>query len=127
MAYNPISGNNLTLSLAATAYTFGEWTYTIDGGIKKYFAAGSFFQRTLPGGVAGKITAKGTYDAGNMALAVGTVYAVILGIDSVLTLTFTCSARLASVEYHNVIESGGTGMSCTIELDTDGSFTLTNT
>lgn len=122
MPDNFIGGNDMYVKLGATPYSFAEWTFTVDGGNKKFYAAGSAAQRTLAGGYAGTIASKGNYNSGNMPLQVGVVYVFHLGIET--GDEFTLSARLATVEYHNAVEAGGTGATCSITADSDGDFDI---
>jgi hypothetical protein len=119
---NFISGNDMYVKLGSTEYSFGAWTFTVDGGNKKFFAAGSAFQRTLPGGIAGTVEADGPYNSGNMPLQVGVVYEFHLGLET--GDEFIVDARLGNVKYGNKIDAGGQPASCSISADSDGEFNI---
>jgi hypothetical protein len=123
---NFISGNEGYVKLGATAYTFGEWQFPVEGGTRKFFAFGSDFQKTLPGGKSAQVTVKGPYNAGNMALVVGDVYEMHLGWAAGVELVV--SARLDKVDFGNKIGQGGEPggqISCTFE--SEGAFGISFT
>ena len=120
MAY--ISGNDGYVKLGALSYSFRNWRLTVDPGLKKFFAFGSAFQRTLPGGFAATLTAEGPYDAGNTPLVPGTVYEFHLGF--AVGVEFVCNARLGPVEYGTEIAPGGDPATVNITADSDGTFSI---
>lgn len=125
MPDNYISGNDGYVKLGTTEYNFGNWKCSIDPGNKKFFAFGSRFQRTLPGGVAGTITAEGPYNAGNMPLTPGVVYEFHLGYESGLEIVV--SARLGPIDFSNAIGAGGDPGQVSITADSEGEFTIVYT
>jgi hypothetical protein len=118
---NFISGQDMYVQLGSTQYAFSNWTFTIDPGNKKFFAAGSAFQRTLPGGIAGTIEADGPYDSGNMPLQAGQIYEFHLGLET--GDEFVVSARLGPVKYKNQV-AGSDPANCSITADSDGEFDI---
>ena len=125
MPDNFISGNDGYTKLGAVAYNFGKWTFPIDGGVKKFFAFGSAFQRTSAGGISGQVTLEGPYNQGNMPLVLHTVYELHLGW--AVGVEIVVNARLANIEYSNEVSAGGEpgGVSCVFE--SDGAFTVSFT
>lgn len=123
MADNFISGNDGYVKLDANEYAFGEWEFPIDGGTKRFFAFGSDFQRTLPGGKAAQISMKGAYNQGNMPLVVGVVYDLHLGWE--VGVELSVSARVDKITYSNKVSAGGEpGGQCTVQFESDGPFTV---
>lgn len=120
-----ISGNDGYVKLGATSYSFNNWKLTVDPGNKKFFAFGSRFQRTLPGGVAGTISASGPYNSGSTALAPGTVYEFHLGWEAGVEIVV--SARLGPVDFTNAVQPGGEPGTVGITADSEGTFTISFT
>lgn len=122
MPDNFISGNTGYVALGALSYSFGAWKLTVDPGTKKFFAFGSAFQRTLPGGFAATISCDGPYNAGNMPLTPGAVYEFHLGW--ALGLEFVCNARLGPIDYSNKIQPNGDPGTVGITADSEGAFSI---
>ena len=126
MADNFISGVQGSFLVDDIAMNFKNWKFPIDGGTRKFFAFGSGFQRTLPGGISAEITAEGAYNQGNMPLALGALGDLVLGWDDNVNLTVT--ARLSNIEYSNEIGQGGEpGGQCKVTFASDGEFEITFT
>lgn len=126
MPDNFISGNDSYVKLGALAYNFGEWKLPIDGGVKKFFAFGSKFQRTLPGGIAAAPVVSGPYNAGNMPLALHAVYELHLGFAAGVELVV--NARVSNIEFGSKIEAGGEpGGQCSVTFESEGDFGITFT
>lgn len=117
-----ISGNSSYFRLGAVSYSFNGWRLNVDPGLKKFFAFGSAFQRTLPGGFAASISADGPYNAGNMPLTPGVVYEAHLGFDT--GIEFVVSARLGPVDYTNKIQAGGDPATISVTLESEGAFSI---
>lgn len=120
MPDNFISGNEAYTKLGATSYTFNRWTLPIEGGVKKFFAFGSKFQRTTPGGISTQIVLEGPYNRGNMPLVLHAVYDVHLGFEAGVEMVV--SARLANIEYGVAISQGGDPAGCKCTFESDGDF-----
>lgn len=107
-------------------YAFKKWAFPVKGGTKVFFAFGSDFQRTLPGGKGAQITLDGAYNQGNMPLVIGQVYPLHLGWDVMTELEVT--ARLADVNYSAEIGAGGEpGGQCQAVFESDGPFEVSFT
>ncbi len=123
MADNFISGNDGFAKLGTDAYNFNKWALPIEGGTKKFFAFGSDFQRTLPGGKSAQVSMEGAYNQSNMPLTIGTVYALHLGW--AVGIELALSARCSNIEYSNAIGQGGEpGGQCKVTFDSEGTFTI---
>ncbi|AWM40309.1 hypothetical protein GobsT_12220 [Gemmata obscuriglobus] len=122
MPDNFISGNNSYVKLGAVAFSFNKWRLPLDGGVKKFFAFGHNFQRTLPGGVAGAPVCEGPYNAGNMPLALGALVVLHLGFAAGVELAV--NARVSTIEYSSEISAGGDPAQCSVGFETDGEFTI---
>lgn len=125
MANDFISGNDSYVKLGVVAYQFNKWRLPIDGGTKKFFAFGSSFQRTLPGGKSAQPQVSGPYDAGNMPLAVGVVYELHLGW--AVGLELVVSARVSNIDYSSEVSAGGEPGQCSVTFESEGSFTVSFT
>ncbi len=125
MPDNFISGNEIYIKLGAVSYSFSKWRLPIDGGVKKFFAAGHNFQRTLPGGIAGQPQVSGPYNQGNMPLVVNVVYELHLGWAAGIELVI--SGRVANIEYSNEVSAGGEPGQCSVTFESDGIFTVSFT
>ena len=123
MPDNYISGIDSYVKLGALPYSFKNWNFPVDGGVKKFFAFGSNFQRTLPGGISAEITMKGAYNQGNMPLVVGNVYEVHLGFAAGIEIVV--NARLANVSFESEISAGGEpGGQCSCTFASEGAFAV---
>lgn len=122
MPDNFISGNASYVKLGVLEYSFNKWRLPIDGGVKKFFAFGHNFQRTLPGGVAGQPQVSGPYNAGNMPLTINALYELHLGWAVGVELVVT--ARCANIEYGSEINAGGDPGQCSVTFESDGPFTV---
>ena len=123
MPDNFISGNESYVKLGAVSYQFGKWKIPIDGGTKTFFAFGSNFQRTLPGGIKGQPSVEGAYDQGNMPLTVGALYELHLGWTTGVELVV--NARLSTVEFGSEIGAGGEpGGKVTAGFESHGPFSV---
>lgn len=123
MPDNFISGNEGFTKLGSVEYSFKKWAFPIKGGTKVFFAFGSDFQRTLPGGKGAQITMEGAYNQGNMPLTIGTVYALHLGW--AVGIELTVSARCSDINYSNEIGQGGEpGGQCSVTFESEGPFTV---
>lgn len=123
MADNYISGNEGYILLGAQPYGWKKWGFAVKGGTKVFFAFGSDFQRTLPGGKGAQITCEGAHDQGNMPLAVGTVYELHLGWAAGVELVV--NARLADPSFSNEIGSGGEpGGQSSVMFESEGPFSV---
>ena len=124
MADNFISGNDGAVTLGSTEYSFKKWTIPIEGGTRRFFAFGSDFQRTLPGGKSAQVVLEGAYNQGNMPLTIGAVVTVTLVWTTLISIGL--SARISNIEFSNEIGQGGEpGGQCKVTLDSEGSFTIT--
>lgn len=125
MPDNFISGNEAYVKLGVAAYSFNKWRIPIDGGVKKFFAFGSNFQLTLPGGIGAQIVVEGPYNQGNMPLVLNNLYAVHLGWMAGVEILVT--ARLAKIEYNNQLSSGGEPGGATCTFESHGAFAVSFT
>lgn len=125
MPDNYISGNESYVQLGAVTYNFSKWRLPIDGGVKKFFAFGSNFQRTLPGGIAAQPQVSGPYNQSNMPLVLNTVYVLHLGWAAGIELLL--SARVANIEYSTEVSAGGEPGQCSVTFESEGSFTVSFT
>lgn len=121
MSDNFISGNDAYVALDSVEYAFNKWTLPIEGGIRKFFAFGSKFQRTLPGGISSTIQLDGPYNQGNMPLALHALVEVHLGWEQGVELVVP--ARVANIEFSNAIGQGGEpGGQARVTLESNGEF-----
>ncbi len=126
MPDNYISGNDGYVKLGIVDYGFGEWSFPVEGGVKRFFAFGSKFQRTLPGGISAQINMKGAYNQGNMPLVLHNVYELHLGW--AVGIELTVSGRLDKVHYSNKIGPGGEpGGQCEVTFESEGAFGISFT
>jgi hypothetical protein len=118
---NFISGVDAYVLLGAAPYSFRKWTIPYDGGCRTFFAFGSNFRRTLPGGLSADITLEGAYNQGNMPLVLQQVYPVHLGWEAGIELL--TNARVNKITYSNETGQGGEpGGQAVVELLSDGEF-----
>lgn len=123
MPDNFISGNDAYVKLGVVEYAWKKWTLPVKGGTKVFFAFGSDFQRTLPGGKGAQITCEGAYNQGNMPLTVGVVYELHLGFADSIELVI--SARLSDPTFSAEIGAGGEpGGQLNAVFDSDGPFSI---
>lgn len=123
MPDNYISGNDAYVALGAVEYGFNKWTIPITGGVRKFFAFGSRYQRTLPGGISAQISLEGAYNQGNMPLVLHTVYAIHLGWEEGVEIVV--NGRLDNIEFSNAIGQGGEpGGQAKCTFESDGEFTV---
>ncbi len=123
MPDNFVSGNDGFVKLGTVDYAFKKWSFPVKGGTKVFFAFGSDFQRTLPGGKGAQITLEGAYDQGNMPLTVGMLYELHLGWS--VGVELVVSARLSDPTFSNEIGAGGEpGGQVGVTFDSDGPFTI---
>jgi hypothetical protein len=129
MPDNFIDGNDAFVTMtappaAAVSYHFRKWSIPIEGGVRKFFAFGSKFQRTLPGGISSQVILEGAYNQGNMPLALHQLYAIELGWEVGISIEVT--GRLANIEFSNEIGQGGEpGGQARCTFESDGSFDIT--
>ncbi len=117
-----ISGNDGYLKIGALSYSFNEWKLNVEPGNKKFFAFGSAFQQTLPGGCAATITATGPYNAGATPLVPGALAEFHLGWAT--GIEFVVTARLGAVDWSNKIQPGGDPGTVGITADSHGIFAI---
>ncbi len=126
MPDNFIGGADSYVKLDALAYNFGKWRLPYDGGVRKFFAFGSNFQRTTAGGISASPVVEGPYNAGNMPLVLNQIYALHLGF--AVGIELLLNARLANIEYSSETGQGGEpGGQVTCTFESDGSFTVSFT
>ncbi len=125
MPDNFISGVDGYVKLGALAYNFKNWKLSVDPGLKKFFAFGSAFQRTLPGGIAGVITCTGPLNKGNTPLVPGVVYEFHLGW--AFGLELVVNARLGPTDFETEISQGGDPAGVSITADSEGAFGISFT
>jgi hypothetical protein len=121
MPDNFISGSDAYASVGGSSMNFNRWSVDMEGGIKKFYAFGSAFQRTLEGPNAATITLEGPYNQSNMAIAKNTVYALLLGWET--SVEFSVSGRCESISFSTEISESGDPATVRVVFASDGSFT----
>jgi len=117
-----VSGNDAFVKLGATTYAFRKWRLNFNAGVKIYHAFGSPAQKTTEGGYGGTITLEGPYDTGAMALVMGTLYTIHLGLTAALELIV--AGRLADGELGAEMTPGGDPADIAVNFASDGVFAI---
>jgi hypothetical protein len=113
------AGTAGSITFGAVAWELSEWSFEASANLLDIttFAAGGYRVK-IPGLVAGRITARGPYETGSMALTVGAAVSVAMTVGGAITFTVPCI--VGSISVSQAVEQFG---QVSVSLESTGSFT----